>query len=149
VVDIGWSNLADLSIYEGKLLGFSYQDSRVGVWLADISVSFSFFYFKFYCITRFFIYLCFGFFIQQLIGPYALGVMPKSSDFTEPIASSFTPVKDELVKQHLLNQDLDSKSKSSDKPSRFSFQGEVHYPNTFCSSFLSSVSFFIMLKFSN
>lgn len=41
MVDIGWSNLADLSIYEGKLLGFSYQDNRVGVWLADISVSFS------------------------------------------------------------------------------------------------------------
>jgi katanin p80 WD40 repeat-containing subunit B1 len=126
VVDIGWSNLADLSIYEGKLLGFSYHDSRVGVWLADISVSFSFFYFKFYFISKFFVYLCFLFFIQQLIGPYALGVKPKASDFTEPIASSFNPVKDELVKPALLNHDLDSKSKSSDKPSMFSFQGKVH-----------------------
>ncbi|KAF3332983.1 katanin p80 WD40 repeat-containing subunit B1 [Carex littledalei] len=104
VVDIGWSNLADLSIYEGKLLGFSYQDSRVGVWLADIS----------------------------LIGPYALGVLPKASDLTEPIAS-FSHVKDELVRPPLLNQDLASKSKSSDKTiteEHFSRQGatSIHVP---------------------
>jgi katanin p80 WD40 repeat-containing subunit B1 len=39
VVDMGWSNLADLSIYEGKLLGCSYHERRVGLWAADISVS--------------------------------------------------------------------------------------------------------------
>ncbi|KAJ4809171.1 hypothetical protein LUZ62_021737 [Rhynchospora pubera] len=86
VVDIGWSNLADLSIYEGKLLGFSYQDSRVGIWLADIS----------------------------LIGPYALGVLPIANNFTEPV-TSFSHVKDELVKPSLLNQDLGPITKSSDK----------------------------------
>uniref|UniRef100_A0A0D9V6H3 Katanin p80 subunit C-terminal domain-containing protein n=1 Tax=Leersia perrieri TaxID=77586 RepID=A0A0D9V6H3_9ORYZ len=59
VVDMGWSNLADLSIYEGKLLGCSYHDSRVGVWVADIS----------------------------LIGPYALGVLPKANFFAELVHS--------------------------------------------------------------
>lgn len=39
VVDMGWSTLADLSIYEGKLLDCSDCESRVGVWVADISVS--------------------------------------------------------------------------------------------------------------
>ena len=38
-VDMRWNNLADLSIYEGKLLGCSYHERRVGVWVADISVS--------------------------------------------------------------------------------------------------------------
>jgi len=38
-VDMGWNNLADLSIYEGKLLGCSYHERSVGVWVADISVS--------------------------------------------------------------------------------------------------------------
>ncbi|XP_052140737.1 katanin p80 WD40 repeat-containing subunit B1 homolog KTN80.2-like isoform X1 [Oryza glaberrima] len=59
VVDMGWSNLADLSIYEGKLLGCSYHECRVGVWVADIS----------------------------LIGPYALGVLPKANFFAELVHS--------------------------------------------------------------
>ncbi|KAL5220377.1 hypothetical protein ABZP36_025090 [Zizania latifolia] len=59
VVDMGWSNLADLSIYEGKLLGCSYHESHVGVWVADIS----------------------------LIGPYALGVLPKANFFAELVHS--------------------------------------------------------------
>ncbi|KAJ8562926.1 hypothetical protein K7X08_031378 [Anisodus acutangulus] len=36
-VDIGWSTLSDLSIHEGKLLGCSYNQSCVGVWVVDIS----------------------------------------------------------------------------------------------------------------
>ncbi|KAG8078146.1 hypothetical protein GUJ93_ZPchr0007g5117 [Zizania palustris] len=59
VVDMGWSNLADLSIYEGKLLGCSYHGSCVGIWVADIS----------------------------LIGPYALGVLPKANFLAELIHS--------------------------------------------------------------
>ncbi|KAL6616172.1 hypothetical protein ACP70R_038442 [Stipagrostis hirtigluma subsp. patula] len=59
VVDMGWSNLADLSIYEGKLLGCSFHDRRVGLWAADIS----------------------------LIGPYALGVLPKANFFAELVHS--------------------------------------------------------------
>ncbi|CAM0883332.1 unnamed protein product [Alopecurus aequalis] len=58
-VDMGWNNLADLSIYEGKLLGCSYHERRVGVWLADIS----------------------------LIAPYALGVLPKANFFAELVHS--------------------------------------------------------------
>ncbi|KAM0868606.1 hypothetical protein ACQ4PT_041226 [Festuca glaucescens] len=58
-VDMGWNNLADLSIYEGKLLGCSYHERRVGVWVADIS----------------------------LIGPYALGVLPKANFFAELVHS--------------------------------------------------------------
>ncbi|CAL4961060.1 unnamed protein product [Urochloa decumbens] len=66
VVDMGWSNLADLSIYEGKLLGCSYHERRVGLWAADIS----------------------------LIGPYALGVLPKSNFFAELVQSmDDNPVK--------------------------------------------------------
>jgi hypothetical protein len=42
VVDMGWTNMADLSIYEGKLLGCSYHERRVGLWAADISVSIRF-----------------------------------------------------------------------------------------------------------
>ncbi|CAN6453442.1 unnamed protein product [Victoria cruziana] len=37
VVDMGWSKLADLSIHDGKLLGCSFNQSCVGVWVADIS----------------------------------------------------------------------------------------------------------------
>ncbi|AQK99968.1 Transducin/WD40 repeat-like superfamily protein [Zea mays] len=66
VVDMGWSNLADLSIYEGKLLGCSYHECRVGLWAADIS----------------------------LIGPYALGVLPKANFFAELVQSmEDNPVK--------------------------------------------------------
>ncbi|KAG2592178.1 hypothetical protein PVAP13_5NG529500 [Panicum virgatum] len=66
IVDMGWSNLADLSIYEGKLLGCSYHERRVGLWAADIS----------------------------LIGPYALGVLPKANFFAELVQSmDDNPVK--------------------------------------------------------
>jgi len=40
-VDVGWSKLADLNIHEGKLLGCSYNQSCVGVWVVDISVCIS------------------------------------------------------------------------------------------------------------
>ncbi|CAN4080939.1 unnamed protein product [Withania somnifera] len=36
-VDVGWSTLSDLSIHEGKLLGCSYNQSCVGVWVVDVS----------------------------------------------------------------------------------------------------------------
>ncbi|KAF8409333.1 hypothetical protein HHK36_005408 [Tetracentron sinense] len=36
-VDMGWSTLGDLCIHEGKLLGCSYHQNCVGVWVADIS----------------------------------------------------------------------------------------------------------------
>ncbi|KAK4360274.1 hypothetical protein RND71_019226 [Anisodus tanguticus] len=36
-VDVGWSQLSDLNIHEGKLLGCSYNQSCVGVWVVDIS----------------------------------------------------------------------------------------------------------------
>ncbi|KAE8798513.1 Katanin p80 WD40 repeat-containing subunit B1-like protein 1 [Hordeum vulgare] len=65
-VDMRWNNLADLSIYEGKLLGCSYHERRVGVWVADIS----------------------------LIEPYALGVLPEANFFAELVDSvDDNPVK--------------------------------------------------------
>nr|CAN69414.1 hypothetical protein VITISV_026914 [Vitis vinifera] len=36
-VDVGWSRLSDLNIHEGKLLGCSYNQSCVGVWVVDLS----------------------------------------------------------------------------------------------------------------
>ncbi|KAJ8430775.1 hypothetical protein Cgig2_027853 [Carnegiea gigantea] len=36
-IDVGWSKLSDLNIHEGKLLGCSYNQSCVGVWVVDIS----------------------------------------------------------------------------------------------------------------
>ncbi|CAM0956652.1 unnamed protein product [Alopecurus aequalis] len=36
VVDVGWSTLADLSVQEGKLLGCSYSQSCVGIWVVDL-----------------------------------------------------------------------------------------------------------------
>ncbi|KAE8672669.1 Katanin p80 WD40 repeat-containing subunit B1 [Hibiscus syriacus] len=36
-VDVGWSRLSDLNIHEGKLLGCSYNQSCVGIWVVDIS----------------------------------------------------------------------------------------------------------------
>ncbi|TYI49094.1 hypothetical protein E1A91_D12G012200v1 [Gossypium mustelinum] len=36
-VDVGWSRLSDLTVHEGKLLGCSYNQSCVGIWVADIS----------------------------------------------------------------------------------------------------------------
>ncbi|PON70996.1 Guanine nucleotide-binding protein, beta subunit [Parasponia andersonii] len=37
-VDMGWSTLGDLCIHEGKLLGCSYYQNSVGVWVADVSL---------------------------------------------------------------------------------------------------------------
>lgn len=37
-VDVGWSKLSDMNVHEGKLLGCSYNQSCVGVWVVDISV---------------------------------------------------------------------------------------------------------------
>eukprot|EP00249_Psilotum_nudum_P014278 c24748_g1_i1 orf=610-3012(-) len=37
VVDVGWSKLADLNVHEGKLLGCSYNQSCVGIWVVDLS----------------------------------------------------------------------------------------------------------------
>lgn len=36
MVDVGWHKLADLSIHEGKLLGCSFNQSCVGVWVVDL-----------------------------------------------------------------------------------------------------------------
>eukprot|EP01018_Ginkgo_biloba_P033263 Gb_19465 [translate_table: standard] len=36
-VDVGWSKLADLNIHEGKLLGCSYNQNCVGIWVVDLS----------------------------------------------------------------------------------------------------------------
>lgn len=43
-VDVGWSKLSDLNVHEGKLLGCSYNQSCVGVWVVDITVFFMFFF---------------------------------------------------------------------------------------------------------
>ncbi|KAJ3674934.1 hypothetical protein LUZ60_005550 [Juncus effusus] len=78
VVEIGWSNLADVTIYEGKLLAFSLLQSRVALWIADIS----------------------------LIAPYALGVVPTPTDFADPVIPAYTnnSVKEELVKPALYSR---------------------------------------------
>lgn len=39
MVDVGWHKLADLSIHEGKLLGCSFNQSCVGVWVVDLQVN--------------------------------------------------------------------------------------------------------------
>ncbi|XP_006848621.2 katanin p80 WD40 repeat-containing subunit B1 homolog isoform X1 [Amborella trichopoda] len=54
-VDVGWSRLADLNIHEGKLLGCSYNQSCVGVWVVDIS----------------------------RVGPYAATSLPRSNGHSE------------------------------------------------------------------
>ena len=36
-MDVGWSRLSDLNFHEGNLLGCSYNQSCVGVWVVDIS----------------------------------------------------------------------------------------------------------------
>jgi len=36
VVDVGWSTLADLTVDEGKLLGCSYNQNCIGVWVVDL-----------------------------------------------------------------------------------------------------------------
>ncbi|KZV49388.1 hypothetical protein F511_10928 [Dorcoceras hygrometricum] len=36
-VDVGWSKLSDMNVHEGKLLGCSFNQSCVGVWVVDIS----------------------------------------------------------------------------------------------------------------
>nr|XP_043607487.1 katanin p80 WD40 repeat-containing subunit B1 homolog KTN80.4-like [Erigeron canadensis] len=38
-VDVGWSKLLDLNMHEGKLLACSYNQSCVGVWVVDISIT--------------------------------------------------------------------------------------------------------------
>ncbi|KAL6883549.1 hypothetical protein ACP4OV_010963 [Aristida adscensionis] len=39
VVDVGWSTLADLTVDGGKLLGCSYNQSCVGIWVVDLTRS--------------------------------------------------------------------------------------------------------------
>ncbi|XP_022966955.1 katanin p80 WD40 repeat-containing subunit B1 homolog isoform X1 [Cucurbita maxima] len=36
-VEVGWSRLSDLNVHEGKLLGCSYNQNCVGVWVVDIT----------------------------------------------------------------------------------------------------------------
>ncbi|TKW23886.1 hypothetical protein SEVIR_3G016300v4 [Setaria viridis] len=36
-VDVGWSRLADLNVHEGKLLGCSFNQSCVGIWVVDLT----------------------------------------------------------------------------------------------------------------
>ncbi|GJN01317.1 hypothetical protein PR202_ga18576 [Eleusine coracana subsp. coracana] len=36
-VDVGWSRLADLNVHEGKLLGCSFNQSCVGIWVVDLA----------------------------------------------------------------------------------------------------------------
>nr|CAB3486175.1 unnamed protein product [Digitaria exilis] len=36
-VDVGWSKLADLNVHEGKLLGCSFNQSCVGIWVVDLT----------------------------------------------------------------------------------------------------------------
>ncbi|KAG2244553.1 hypothetical protein Bca52824_093599 [Brassica carinata] len=36
-VDVGWSRLSDMNVHEGKLLGCSYNQNCVGVWVVDLS----------------------------------------------------------------------------------------------------------------
>ncbi|KAG6466411.1 hypothetical protein ZIOFF_075792 [Zingiber officinale] len=36
-VDVGWSRLSDMDVNEGKLLGCSYNQSCVGIWVVDLS----------------------------------------------------------------------------------------------------------------
>ncbi|XP_072962408.1 katanin p80 WD40 repeat-containing subunit B1 homolog KTN80.4-like [Typha angustifolia] len=38
VVDVGWSRLSDLNVHEGKLLGCSYNQTCVGIWVVDLSL---------------------------------------------------------------------------------------------------------------
>ncbi|KAL5214430.1 hypothetical protein ABZP36_003582 [Zizania latifolia] len=35
-VDVGWSRLSDLNVHEGKLLGCSFNQSCVGIWVVDL-----------------------------------------------------------------------------------------------------------------
>ncbi|XXG70497.1 hypothetical protein AAC387_Pa06g3250 [Persea americana] len=77
-LDMGWSTLCDLSIHEGNLFGCSYHQSTVGVWVAHTS----------------------------LIGPYAAGILPKSS---EPIELKY------IVGQNQSAQQIQSNIKSSEK----------------------------------
>ena len=37
-MDVGWSRLSDMNVHEGKLLGCSYNQNCVGVWVVDLSV---------------------------------------------------------------------------------------------------------------
>ncbi|XP_066373973.1 katanin p80 WD40 repeat-containing subunit B1 homolog KTN80.4-like isoform X2 [Miscanthus floridulus] len=39
VVDVGWSKLADLTVDEGKLLGCSYNQNCVSVWVVDLMIN--------------------------------------------------------------------------------------------------------------
>uniref|UniRef100_A0A0E0KWU3 Katanin p80 WD40 repeat-containing subunit B1 homolog n=1 Tax=Oryza punctata TaxID=4537 RepID=A0A0E0KWU3_ORYPU len=36
-VDVGWSRLSDLNVHEGKLLGCSFNQSCVGIWVVDLT----------------------------------------------------------------------------------------------------------------
>lgn len=42
---MGWSTLGDLCIDDGKLLGGAYHENTVAVWIADVSVFASYFYY--------------------------------------------------------------------------------------------------------
>ncbi|XP_078176479.1 transducin/WD40 repeat-like superfamily protein isoform X2 [Carex rostrata] len=74
-VDVGWSRLSDLNIHEGKLLGCSFNQSCVGVWVVDLS----------------------------RVEPYVTGISAKLNGLTEPrptstVAQSETSIKSSMAR---------------------------------------------------
>ncbi|XP_073012627.1 katanin p80 WD40 repeat-containing subunit B1 homolog KTN80.4-like isoform X2 [Typha latifolia] len=93
-VDVGWSKLSDLNIHEGKLLGCSFNQSFVGVWVIDLSVP------------------------SNHVEPYALANSAKRNGHSESkFNSSSNPLllKDSSIKSSLGRLSLSQNSDSSIK----------------------------------
>ncbi|XWS54403.1 hypothetical protein CRYUN_Cryun10bG0086900 [Craigia yunnanensis] len=71
-VDVGWSRLSDLNVHEGKLLGCSYNQNCVGVWVVDIS----------------------------RIEPYAVGNANRVNGHSEPKSSSGGNLSDSVLNEN-------------------------------------------------
>ncbi|KAA8519844.1 hypothetical protein F0562_014066 [Nyssa sinensis] len=87
-VDMGWSTLGDLCIHDGKLLGCSYYQNSVGVWVADISVvAFILFFFLHAIIIEY----CFSLHLPSHFLPLKIFHMPYFCQLIEPYKAGFVP----------------------------------------------------------
>ncbi|XP_074581358.1 katanin p80 WD40 repeat-containing subunit B1 homolog KTN80.3-like [Curcuma longa] len=90
-VDVGWSRLSDMNIHEGKLLGCSYNQSCVGVWVVDLS----------------------------RIEPYANGVAAKLNGEAKSTPSGNLPMQtDSNIKSNMVKLSLSQSSESNPKESK-------------------------------
>ncbi|KAG6516354.1 hypothetical protein ZIOFF_026813 [Zingiber officinale] len=122
-VDVGWSRLSDMNIHEGKLLGCSYNQSCVGVWVVDLSVRSNF-------IRNF-----------NLIEPYAIGVAANLNGEAKSILSGNLSMQtDSNIKSNMGKLSISQSSEPNPKETKLPpyFSSFVSFLNKASTGILST-----------